>query len=869
MNEQDLFPSRKDRAPRVNDEDAKMRRLATVVLDSNDAITILDFDGRINAWNRGAELMYGYSENEALRMTIWQLAPPDKTAEQKEFNRRIFAGEKVSSFETQRQTKDGGILDVWITVTKLVDDSGKAIGIASTERDITERKKEEANLRRLATVLLDSNDAITISDFDGRITAWNRSAERMYGYSEEEALSMSIWLITPPDKIAEKKAFINRLIAGEAVSSFETQRVTKDGRILDVWLTLTKVMDDAGKPIGIASTERDITERKKEEANLRRLATVLRDSNDAITIQDFEGKILAWNHGAELMYGYSEQEALQKNIWLLTPPNRVKEQKDFTHRLIAGEKITSLETQRVTKDGRILDVWLTLTRVMDDAGKPIGIASTERDITDHKRVEEALKKSEERFRIIAESITDVIYEWDLKDSIQWFGNVDALLGYPAGAFSRTLDGWVSALHPEEKESVLVAIERQLKGAVPYNVEYRIKGKDDVLYWWSARGTVITDERGEKIKWLGAVTDITERKRVEETLRMNEARFRTLVENIPQKIFMKDRMLRWISINEKLAHDFGFRPEDVIGKANADLFPPELAAKYQADDIRIMESGKTEELEEKYIREGRETWVNTIKTPVKNANGEIVGVLGVFWDITERKRLEDKLHQYTLQLEQKSRDLEQIIYVTSHDLRSPLVNVQGFAKELAKSIMELMEAVNTGDISAEAMREMAPILKNDIPESLEYIQSSIARMDMQLSALLKLSRLGRAAITMENLDMNKTIAEVVKSLEYVAQEKEAHITVDELPPCKADSAQTNQIFLNLIENALKYLDSKRPGKIQIRGSRQGSDIVYCIEDNGIGIAPECRKKIFEIDHCAAKRGETKRRGVGGIRTGDRK
>jgi PAS domain S-box-containing protein len=393
--------------------------------------------------------------------------------------------------------------------------------------------------------------------------------------------------------VKEQKDFTHRLIAGEKITSLETQRVTKDGRILDVWLTLTKVMDDAGKPIGIASTERDITERKKEEANLRRLATVLRDSNDAITIQDFEGKILAWNHGAELMYGYSEHEALQKNIWLLTPPNRVKEQKDFTHRLIAGEKITSLETQRVTKDGRILDVWLTLTKVMDDAGKPIGIASTERDIT------------------------------------------------------------------------------------------------------------------------------------------------------------------------------------------------------------------------------------------------------------ERKWTEEKLHQYTMQLEQKSRDLEQIIYVTSHDLRSPLVNAQGFTKELAKSIMELMESVNTGDISAEAMRKMAPILKNDIPESLEYIQSSIARLDMQLSALLKLSRLGRAAITMENLDMNKTIAEVVKSLEYVVKEKEAYITVDELPPCRADFAQTNQIFLNLIENALKYLDPKRPGKIQIRGSKQGSDIVYCIEDNGIGIAPECRKKIFEI------------------------
>jgi PAS domain S-box-containing protein len=123
-------------------------RLATVVRDSNDAITIQDFEGRITAWNRGAELMFGYSEQEALQMKIWQLAPPDKAAEQKDFNRRLFAGENVSSFETQRLTKDRRLLDVWLTVTKLIDNAGKVIGIASTERDITERKKNELGLKR-------------------------------------------------------------------------------------------------------------------------------------------------------------------------------------------------------------------------------------------------------------------------------------------------------------------------------------------------------------------------------------------------------------------------------------------------------------------------------------------------------------------------------------------------------------------------------------------------------------------------------------------------------------------------------------------------------------------------------------------------
>ena len=138
--------------------------------------------------------------------------------------------------------------------------------IAELDTTDTESKQQ---MRRLAAVVRDSNDAITLKDFDGQITAWNRGAELMYGYSEKEALEMNVRQLTPPDKEREHAEFIRRLMAGGTVSSFETQRVAKDGRILDVWLTVTKVVDDTGKPIGIATTEREITERKKTETALR------------------------------------------------------------------------------------------------------------------------------------------------------------------------------------------------------------------------------------------------------------------------------------------------------------------------------------------------------------------------------------------------------------------------------------------------------------------------------------------------------------------------------------------------------------------------------------------------------------------------
>ena len=133
------------------------RRLAAVLRDSNDAITLWDLKGRILAWNHGAELMYGFTEAEALQMSIGRLTPPDRRADQKEMTRRLMAGQTISSFETQRLTKDGRILDVWLTVTALVDNAGKTIGFAYTDRDITERKVAEARLERTLAELERSN----------------------------------------------------------------------------------------------------------------------------------------------------------------------------------------------------------------------------------------------------------------------------------------------------------------------------------------------------------------------------------------------------------------------------------------------------------------------------------------------------------------------------------------------------------------------------------------------------------------------------------------------------------------------------------------------------------------------------------------
>jgi len=165
-------------------------------------------------------------------------------------------------------------------------------------------------------------------------------------------------------------------------------------------------------------------------------------------------------------------------------------------------------------------------------------------------------------------------------------------------------------------------------------------------YYSVKSAPIFDEHGEIIKFVDLRRDITERKKAEEELRKNEAKFRVLLENLPQKIFLKDKNSTYISCNENYSRDLIINLDEIAGKTDYDFFPKELAEKYRGDDKRIMELGRTEELEERYIQDGQEVWVSTIKTPVNDKKGNTIGIFGIFWDITERKRAEEELHEST-------------------------------------------------------------------------------------------------------------------------------------------------------------------------------------------------------------------------------
>jgi signal transduction histidine kinase len=209
---------------------------------------------------------------------------------------------------------------------------------------------------------------------------------------------------------------------------------------------------------------------------------------------------------------------------------------------------------------------------------------------------------------------------------------------------------------------------------------------------------------------------------------------------------------------------------------------------------------------------------------------------------------------------KNHELEQIVYVTSHDLRSPLVNVDGYGRELEYGLAEItkaLEATTAPDGSGAAIGSSAASAPDllavvravlpDFNEALWHIRNSTRQMDALLKGLLKLSRLGRASLRIDPLDMNDLIPKVLSSFEFQAREAGAVMSCSELPPCRGDAVQVTQIFSNLLGNAIKFLDPARPGIIHVSGHVDGSRSIYCVEDNGIGIAPEHQANIFQLFH----------------------
>lgn len=342
--------------------------------------------------------------------------------------------------------------------------------------------------------------------------------------------------------------------------------------------------------------------------------------------------------------------------------------------------------------------------------------------------------------------------------------------------------------------------------------------------------------------------MTERQRdhlMEELI--NQVRFlQTLIDAIPNPVFYKDINGLYQGCNSSFEEIWGLSREEIVGKTDYEIFTRQQAEIFDRDDRQLYVRGGVQvyETQMRY----NDNLLHTVifyKATYLDKSGKTGGLVGTIIDITDRKNVETDRDRLMIELRQKNKELEGIVYVASHDLRSPLVNVQGFSRRLAKNCSEIDTIISGLDISAEAKEKLHPILAVSIPKSLGFITSSVEKMDALLSGLLRLSRLGRAAIRFESLDMQRIISNVLESMAFQFEAASATVKVGELAGCMADEVQMNQVFSNLIDNALKYRSAERSLVINISSEEFAEGVRYCVEDNGIGIPSDQQDKIWEI------------------------
>ncbi|MCU1331112.1 MAG: sensor signal transduction histidine kinase [Candidatus Angelobacter sp.] len=368
-------------------------RFRAIVETTPECVKVVAPDGTLLHMNSAGLTMVGAAcADMAIGKNVYDLIAKEDRQKFREFNERVCRGERGSlEFDIVGLTGVRRHMESHAAPLKNAD--GTVVQLAVT-RDITLRNQAENAQRRLAAIIESSEDAIASKDLQGTITSWNKSAEKLFGYTAEEIIGRPVTLIIPPELHDDEALILGRIRAGERIEHFQTVRVHKNGRRVDVSLTVSPVRDEKGKIIGAAKIVRDITREKKLEEAARRLAAIVESSDDAIASKDLNGIITSWNRSAEKLFGYRAEEMVGKSVTVIIPPELHHDEHTILSKIRRGERIEHFETIRLHKNGERIEVSLTISPVRDENGNVIGAAKIIRNITENNKIERALRTTE-------------------------------------------------------------------------------------------------------------------------------------------------------------------------------------------------------------------------------------------------------------------------------------------------------------------------------------------------------------------------------------------------------------------------------------------------------------------------------------------
>ncbi len=483
-------------------------RLAAVITSAMDSIITLDDEQRIVLFSQAAEKLFQCPRNEAIGRPITSFIPhlgrlnEDGSSNQVMGLREALSGVRANGEEFQ--------IEASISQYEI---AGRRM-FTIILRDITERKQAEEMRERLSLIVDSSDDAIISKTLNGTITAWNRGAEKVFGYPAAEMVGKPMLGLMPPERIGEESDILGRIRRGESVEHFETVRIRKDGTAIDVSVTISPIRNSNGVIVGASKIARDITQRKQAEVALRekerRLSESQRIAHIGSWAYDLKGPTggLVWSDELYHLYGVSVETfvpTMESLLSLIVSEDRSLI-RDWMTACAAGEKPADMDFRLILPDGTAR-VFSRRGELQYDAdNKPMRLVGTSQDITERRQVEAALRESEERLLAMANRIPQLAWIAGAEGSIYWYNQrwyeftgttLEQMQGW----------GWQSVHHPDFLPEVLARWTSAIAEGKPLEMEFPLRGADGLFRAFLTRVMPLKDAEGRVVRWFGTNTDI--------------------------------------------------------------------------------------------------------------------------------------------------------------------------------------------------------------------------------------------------------------------------------------------------------------------------------------------------------------------------
>jgi len=588
--------------------------------------------------------------------------------------------------------------------------------------------------------------------------------------------------------------------------------------------------------------KKDITERKLAEETLTQeqylLRTLMDNLPDYIYFKDHASRFIRINKNHAQSFGLSDpSQAVGKTDFDFFTGEHAQQAFDDEQNIIRTGQMLSIEEKETHHDRP--DTWVSTVKLplRDKEGKIIGTFGISRDITEHKLAEEALRESEEHYRILFNEALDGICLADAETGFIIDCN-QALLSLVGRERVKLIGQSQTILHPpnNKKAAFSPTFEQHLNDKEGKTLETQIITANGDIREVEIKANQVNIHGRKTLQ--GVFRDITERKQAEEELALEQYLMHTLMDNLPDHIYFKDHASRFIRISKTLAQMFGLSdPAQAIGKTDFDFFTGEHAQQAFDDEQNIIRTGQMLSIEEKETHHDRpDTWVSTVKLPLRDKEGKIIGTFGTSRDITERKKTDEEIKLKNELLQTINAEKDKFFSILAHDLKGPLSAFLGATQILTEEIQNM---------TLEEIKEIAISMKESASNIFGLLEN-----------LLEWSRLKRGMMDFipETFNMKQIITASIEVLTESARKKE--ITIDYSLPeditINADLHMFETVIRNLVSNSIKF--TPKYGEINISATiTEDNNTEVKISDTGIGMDKELISRLFLLNEKTSRRG----------------